>query len=248
MVGAVSPEPMIGEHAGRRSCEEPVRDLRRASRPPVRRDAGHGCRGRPTNQRSRTRGRLAIASATPSRLSLRAGQLAGVRGDEQDRHRDAGVDLGRAVVPQALQHRDVAVEREPRRDRAVRRGPRSSRARPGSRSRASPRARSGCSPRSPSRCEPGQPRRRERLAARLPARETRRTARASRRRRTRSRGRAPARRSASSRTTLPPHDWPATTGRSSPSARSRRPGRPRRSPCRTDRRASRIGRGRAGRP
>ena len=52
-----------------------------------------------------------------------------------------------------------------------------------------------------------------------PSWETRRTARASRRRRTRSRARAPAPRSASSRTTLPPHDWPATIGRSSPSSR-----------------------------
>ena len=70
------------------------------------------------------------------------------------------------------------------------------------------------------RWRPASRRRGERLAAGLPAGERRRTARASHRRRTRSRARAPGARRASSRTTLPPHDWPATTGRSSPSCGS----------------------------
>jgi len=38
---------------------------------------------------------------------------------EKDRHRETGVDLRGVVVPEATQHGDVPVEREPRRDRAV---------------------------------------------------------------------------------------------------------------------------------
>ena len=99
-----------------------------------------------------------------------------------------------------------------------RRGPRSSRARPGRRSPASRHGPSGCSPRSPgggarpagagraSRGTPPSSGNEAHGSSQPPSTHTiPRTSSGARR--------------ASSRTTLPPHDWPATTGRSSPSSR-----------------------------
>ena len=146
-----------------------------------------------TNQRSRTWGRPAIACATPSRLSAARAELAGVRGDEQDRHRDAGRRSRTAGGPTGpAQHRDVAVEREPRGDRPVvadlevRERALDAGLRPVGVGRADVAldlARGGARPAAAARASRGTP----------PSWGTRRTARASHRRRTRSRARAPAR-------------------------------------------------------
>ena len=251
-MGAVSPEPMIASTADRSprrghaknpsaACvEHHVRELDRVLGVDV------VVALDPVDARVRERGpspcRRPRASGSPARPP------ASSAGTSRTGVRDAGVDLRRAVVPQPAQDRDVAVEREPR--------ARSSR-RAATSKLASVPAMPGLGPvrvraadvaldlaQRPAR----QPRWRERPRT-PPSCRTRRSG-SSQPPSTHTIPRvASGWRSASSRTTLPPHDWPATTGRSSPSALDHR-----REVVRdgrhvvAGRRASRSGRGRAGPP